>query len=259
MTSTSGIGGWLGQHPEMLALLTLVAGVAIAWLLRRAVAVLAALINRFSARSGIGTTLAISPAFTRTLQLLLFWGVVVAAAVRSAHLIGGAPVGGLLDGLWTLVTHALVALIILAAAHVVGVLARNLVGSRTRSQNLKMLPRLVYTIIVGVALVMALAHLGLDVTLISWVVLVTVGVFLGGLGLAFALGAQTVVANLAAQGELARYRPGDRLRVDGTEGRVVEIDRTGVVLSTAEGLARVPAARFAESTVFVLAEPENDG
>jgi small-conductance mechanosensitive channel len=259
MTSTSGLGGWLSQHPELLALIILVAGVAIAWLLRKLVAQLASWINRLSARSGIGTTLAISPAFTRTLQLLLFWGIVVAAAVRSAYLIGGSQGGGLLDGLWTIVMRALVALIILAAAHVVGVLARNLISGLARTQNLKMLPRLVYAVIVGVALVMALAHLGLDVTLISWVVLVTVAVFLGGLGLAFALGARTVVANLAAQGELARYRPGDRLRVDGTEGTVVEIDRTGVVLSSAEGFARVPAARFAESTVFVISEPEDDG
>jgi hypothetical protein len=239
--------------------LTLVAGVVLAWLLRMGVAVVAGWINRFTARRGAGEGTHLSPGFTQALQLFAFWGVLVIAMIRSVTLLGGAQFD-LLDGVLVLATRLLLALTIVAVGHVLGVLARNLLSGLARGTDLAALPRLVYALIVGISLVMALAHLGLDVSLITYVTLVVFAVFFAALGLAFALGARTLVANLAAQGELARYRPGDHLRVDGAEGTVLEIDRTGVVLSTSEGLARIPAAKFAECTVVVLIrESEDDG
>jgi hypothetical protein len=64
---------------------------------------------------------------------------------------------------------------------------------------------------------------------------------------------------LAAGNELMNYKQGDRLRVDGIEGAIAEIHRTGVVLSTEEGLAWIPAKKFAEATVIVLQQEDDDG
>ena len=90
--------------------------------------------------------------------------------------------------------------------------------------------------------------------------LILITVFFAGLSLAFAAGARSTVANLLARNELSHYRAGDRIRVDGIEGKVVEINRGGMVLSTAEGFARVPAAKFASETVIVLgSDTEEDG
>lgn len=254
-----GVNGWLVRYPEISALMILVAGVLLAFLARKGVSALSGWLNRASLNKAARADPVVSTRFNRALQLSVFWGIVVAAVIKCAVLLGG-PQAVALDVVWVFVMRLLVALGIVVVGHLLGVFARNLVGMVARHPDMAALPVLVYALIVGFALVMALAHLGLDVSLITHVTLVVVAVVFASLGLAFALGARTLVANLAAQGELARYRPGDRLRVDGTEGVVLEVDRTGMVLSTDEGLARIPAARLAESTVLVLtASADDDG
>jgi F0F1-type ATP synthase membrane subunit c/vacuolar-type H+-ATPase subunit K len=251
-----GVNGWLGQYPEFSALMILAVGVLLAFLARKGVSVLTDWLNRASVYKSARVEPIVSPSFTRVLRVTVFWGILVAAVIKCAVLLGG-PQAVVLDVIWTFVIRLLVALGIVVVGHFLGVFARNLVTMVARHPDMGALPMLVYALTIGVALVMALAHLGLDVSLITNVSLVIVAVVFASLGLAFALGARTLVANLAAQGELGRYRPGDRLRVDGTEGLVLEVDRTGVVLSTAEGLARIPAARLADSTVLLLT-PEDD-
>jgi small-conductance mechanosensitive channel len=260
MADTSSVGGWIGSSPELPAVLTLVAGLALALLLRKGVTALGEWANRFALRGGTRAAPAVTPVFLQALRFAVFWGVLAAAVVRSLAYFGEQ--GGLVDELWSFLTRLLVALAIVAAGHVLGVLARNLATGllRKRDHNLAALPQVVYGLILGISLVMALAHLGLDVSLITAVALIAFAAFLAAIGLAFALGARGLVANLTARQEIERYRPGDRLRVDGIEGTVLEVDRMAIVLTTAEGLARIPAARFAETTVLILkADGEADG
>lgn len=257
MADSSTVAEWIAAFPEVLALLTLALGVVLAFALRKGVTVLVDWVNRVASRAGTRARPAITPAFLQVLKFTVFWGVVLAALTRSLTFF--AHRSSLLEDLWSLETRLLVALAIVAVGHVLGVVSRNLLGSLLRSKDLAALPQVAYVLIVGASVVMALAHLGLDVTLITQLALIFIATSLAALGLAFALGARTLVANLAAQSELARYRPGDRLRIDGTEGTVLEVDRTAIVLSTAEGLARIPAARFAESTVIMLNPVDDDG
>ncbi|MFN2349328.1 MAG: hypothetical protein ABR558_07120, partial [Thioalkalivibrio sp.] len=79
--------------------------------------------------------------------------------------------------------------------------------------------------------------------------LITLASLLGGLSIAFALGARQYVANLVAQPEMTRYASGDRLRIDDDEGVIVEIYRTGLTLETDQGLVSIPAARLASGRV----------
>ena len=254
-----GTSSWLEQYPEIAAVIILLAGVLLAFILRNGVALASSWLNRVSERKSVRAGPVVSARFIRALQLLVFWGLILAVVIKSVSLLGG-PQTVMWDGLWRFAGRIFVALSIIAAGHVLGFFARNLVNGLARHPDLSALPVFVYALIFGISLVMALAHIGLDVTLITLFALVVVTVFLASLGLAFALGARTLVANLTAQGELARYRHGDRLRIDGTEGVVLEIDRTGLVLSTTDGVARVPAARLAESTVVVLTPGvEDDG
>ena len=77
--------------------------------------------------------------------------------------------------------------------------------------------------------------------------------------LAFALGATRHVANLLAHRELSRISVGERIRVDELEGTVVEIHSTAVDIATKDGIATIPAARFAETSVLRLREDRGDG
>ncbi|NNF16405.1 MAG: mechanosensitive ion channel, partial [Gammaproteobacteria bacterium] len=107
---------------------------------------------------------------------------------------------------------------------------------------------------IGVAIVMALQHVGIDITFVTRLLLILVAVVGGGLMLAFAIGARCHVANLLAHRELSRIAVGEYIRIDEVQGKVVEIHNTAVDIATAEGIATIPAARFAEVNVLRLSE-----
>jgi len=242
--------GWLEYLPEVTALLLVLAG----WLLGRvashAVSVGMPWVNRLSVRWGAQPGDLSTPAFTKGLQVLVFWGILMTSVIIGLQLIGAGELTGWLDSLLGFAPQLMITLGILALGHVLGLIARSLVSGPAGRSGGNVLPSAAYGVIITIAAVTAFKHLGLDLTFITQILLVITTVFFAGLGLAFALGAKTLVANLVAQGELQRYKAGDRLQVDGFEGTVQEIHRTGLVLSTDQGLASIPAAKFAEVIVI---------
>ena len=259
MTALEGTTGWLNQSPEFLAVLFIVTAILLAFLVRKGLATLIPWVNRTSVRLGSKSDPMLSPEFSRLTTQIAFWGILLAGFVLAFSLLGDGEFSSWLERGWAFIARLLVALSILAAGHVLGSLTRGVLGGPSRKLEFNALPDMAYAAIAGAALLMALSHLGLDISFITQLVLVIVAVFFAGLALAFALGAKTLVANLAAGNELMNYKQGDRLRVDGIEGAIAEIHRTGVVLSTEEGLARIPAKKFAEATVIVLHQEEDDG
>lgn len=252
MTEFNQIAGWVRDFPELLAVITLLAGWLVARLAERGMAVLIRLANRLTARLGSHSTALISARMDRTLQQFAFWGLLLLTFALALRLLGVAQISEWLDRLLAFVPRLLVGLAIIALGHILGLLSRSLLTQIDTRQTLGQLPQLAYLTVLVIALVTAFAHVGLDVSLISQLTLLLLGIFLGGLALAFALGARQLVANLAAQAETHRYQPGDRVRIGAIEGTVVEIYRTGITLATADGLASIPAARFAASPVIKL-------
>lgn len=241
--------GLMDHFPEIFAVVIVVAGWILARVARQAVASGLPRINRMSARWNSQQGSAVTPEFVQMLQTLVFWGILLSSVIFGLMLIGNGELKEWLDGLLAFGVKLLVALGILALGHILGVLARDLIKDLPAAHDIGSLPRLAYVAIMAIAAVTALRQLGLALTFLTQILLVVITVLLAGLALAFALGARSLVANLAAQGELQRYKPGDRIIIDGIEGTVLEIHRTGIVLSTEQGRASIPASKFAEMTV----------
>lgn len=249
----------IDQHPVIVAVLFVAVSGILALMVSKGLALVIPWINRAPNRLSAKPEPVLSQEFSRLLQLGAFWGILLAGIILGLALLGDGELSGWLDRSWAFLARLLVALGILVTGHILGSLTRLLIRGLLKGNEFAALPRIAYAAIAGVALLIALSHLGLDISFITQLVLVFVAVFLTGLALAFALGAKTLVANLSAGGELMNYKPGDRLRVDGLEDTVLEIHRTGAVLSTEEGLARVPARKFSEMTVTILRKEEDDG
>ncbi len=233
----------LTTNPELLALATLVVGVVAAFAAR-------AVVSRVAARSAPG--LGVFVRIVRTLPPLTFWGVLALAVGLSLRVLGVGQATWLVDQAWIHLPRVVVAVFVVYAGHLVGGGLRELVQRHTRAVRFP--PGGAYWLATAPAVLIAAQQLGIDVSFVADLTLVTFGIGSAALGLAFALGARRHVANLIARRELNRYREGDLLRIDGIEGSVVEMRRTGLVLSTAEGLAHIPAARFAEVPVVRLAK-----
>lgn len=247
------------QHPVVIAMLIVALSGVLAFIVSRAVASVVPWVNRLSMRLSSKPEPMLSREFSRLLQIIAFSGVLLAGIILVLSLFDNGELSELFDRSWGFVARLLFASGILVTGHILGALTRTLLRGFSRGSELAALPQIAYVAIAGIALLVALSHLGLDVSFITQLILVFFAVFFTGLALAFALGAKTLVANLAAGGELMNFKPGDRIRVDGIEGTVLEIHRTGAVLSTEEGLARIPARKFSELTVTILRKEEDDG
>lgn len=258
MSGNNDFAAWLNQFPEVVALMLVAGGWILAYFARRWVSSTVLWVNDRSTRWTTRSRPILSPTFGKALQQIVYWGIVATFIILGLSHVGSGSFAGWIDRLWALISHLLIALAILATGHILGSLARSLLGGLSNRANLAALPRLAYVVIVGVSLIMALSHMGLNVTFITQIVLVVIGVFFAGLALAFSLGARSLVANLAAQDEINRYKPGDRLVIEDVEGTVIELNRTGMVLSTTRGLVRVPASKFAETAVLLVVAETGD-
>lgn len=232
----------LDDYPELVALAVLVLGVAAALGARTAIARLSRRHHQDGLPGGI----------VRTLAPVAFWATLVAAIALALSVLGIGQPSGFVEAMLQYLPRLIIAVLVASAGHLVGIALRATLERRARLPFLP--PRGAYWLVAGPAVVVAAQQLGVEVSFVADLALVGFTVVLAALGLAFALGARRYVANLVARRELDAYPEGSRVRIDGIEGTVVDVRRTGLVLATPEGLATVPAARFAASVVVRLSD-----
>ena len=250
----------IDAYPELTAVVVLVLGFVLGKLAEAAVRQALVLADRLVARYGTRQQTLFSPLFQRIFGLFTYGTVLVIAVIFAVRLLDIEQLSAWLDGALAYAPRFVVGLFIIGIGNVVGALLRNLTAGLTGDGDANALvPRLVHAAVVTVAVITGLQQLGIDISFITQLALVLLAALVGGLSLAFALGARQYVANLMAQPELARYATGERLRVDDDEGVIVEIHRTGLVLATDEGLVSIPAARLAEQRVVRITSQPVDG
>lgn len=247
----------IDAYPELTAVVVLVLGFVLGRLAETAVRQVLVLADRLVARYGTRQQALFSPLFQRAFGLFTYGTVLVVSVIVAVRLLGIDQLTSLLDNLLAFAPRFVVALFIVGIGNVVGALLRNLTAGMLTDGNPNALgPRMVHAAVLTVAVITGLQQLGIDISFITQLALVLLAALVGGLSLAFALGARQYVANLMAQPELARYATGDRLRIDDDEGVIVEIHRTGLTLATDEGLVAIPGARLADARVVrITSEP----
>ena len=246
-------------YPELAAVLVLVLGIVLGKVSEIVVRRVLALADRLVGRYGGYHRHIVSPAFQQGFALLVFATVVFLAMIISVRLL---DIPELTSWLGTVLSYGppfVLGLFIIGVGYVVGVLLRNLTASViAHGDSNALLPRLVHVAVVSIAVITGLQQVGIDISFITQLTLIALGSLLGALSLSFALGSRQYVSNLLAQSELARYRTGERLRIDQDEGVIVEIYRTGLTLATNDGLVSIPAARLASGPVVRVAAEAAD-
>jgi len=82
---------------------------------------------------------------------------------------------------------------------------------------------------------------------------------LGGVTIAVSLGARGYVANLIGAHYLRQaFQVGQRVRVGGFDGRILDVTATSLVLETAEGRVALPGRVYHDEPI-VLVTRGNDG
>jgi hypothetical protein len=124
----------------------------------------------------------------------------------------------------------------------------------------ELVARLAQTATFLTALIIGVHQVGVNVSFVTQVIAVALGSVLLAFSLAFGLGARGLVANLIGTHYLRRQlQPGVRVKLAETEGEIIEITPTNVVIETDEGRAFIPARMFSEQvSVLLRAERDDD-
>ncbi len=113
-------------------------------------------------------------------------------------------------------------------------------------------------IVVSFAVLMALEHLGFDMTLFQSLFLIIISFFLFGASLAFGMGARHAISHLLAMRNVRHYyKIGQWVKVGEVEGQVIDIKTHVIILQTKNGKAIVPGDIFYEN-ITLLIEPEKN-
>jgi small-conductance mechanosensitive channel len=186
----------------------------------------------------------------------VFWTVIVFAVAAAVEILGLPAVTNLLGRLAYYIPQVLAAILIVFVGYLAGNLAYGAVSTAAASLNVayaNALGRAAQFTILLVAIVIAVDQVGIDSTFLIVTLTIILATTLGGAALAFGLGCGTAVSNIIACYYLTKaYRIGQKVRIGGLEGRIVEIAPTSVVLQTSDGRVFVPAKKFSEETSILL-------
>jgi small-conductance mechanosensitive channel len=251
--------------PNLLgAALLLLFGWLLAFLLRALIVRLGTGLDRLTEslrlRAGAGTHRLRWPV-SRIVAVTVYWLVILFFVAVAADVLGLTAVADafstVLSHVPTLVLTGAALLVILALSGTVALLVeRSARGAGVASAPA--LAALVRVALIAMASIVALGHVGIDTTVLVVAFALLVAGFLAGAALAFGLGAAGAVGNLiAAQHARRAYRVGQRVRVAGEEGEILELTPVAVVLETDAGRTLVPARVFQES-VSVLLDDDAD-
>jgi len=188
---------------------------------------------------------------------LVFWLLILVFITLSTEILGLDIVGTWLAGLVAFLPFAVAGILIVLVGYVLSSLARDLVGSTATSVGLAradLLGRAVQAIILFTAVVIGVGQIGIDVAFLIMIAGIILAAMLGGLALAFGLGARTHVSNVIAANQLRGiYQVGDRIRVGELEGRIIDITVSRILLETDSGTVDIPA-KLIDEQITVITE-----
>lgn len=192
---------------------------------------------------------------TRIVGELVFWLMMLIFVTLVTEILGLAIFGTWLNQIVTYLPLAVAGLLIVLAGFVVSSLVRDLVSSAATSAGLAqadLLARTAQIIILFTAIILGIDQIGIDIMFLSVVVGIVLAAMLGGIALAFGLGARTHVSNIIAANQLRQiYQVGDKVRIGDFEGRLRDILVSRVIIETETGTVDVPAKIFDEEVTII--------
>ena len=250
----------VAQQPRLFsAAALLVAGVGLALLFRllavRLIRALERVVPGRALRGGL-PRLTIDRRISDIIGLIVFWTVLLFFIAAAADTVGLPLLGASVSGLGFYVPRLLGAVVVVVIGLVVGNLARDAVTATAAAAGAPFaaaVGQIVRVAILVAASLIAVGQLGIDITLLTAILSVTVAAVLGAFALAFGLGARTAVSNIIGAHYLRQtFKAGHTVRFGAIEGTVAAITSTAVVIRVPDGQVVVPAKQFSESVSMLV-------
>lgn len=192
----------------------------------------------------------------RAVGTAVFWFVFLVTVMVATEALGLPVVTVWLSEIASYVPRVIAAILIVVLGAVVAKVARRFLESAARSAGLPAHGRIGRATEIGILVAVGLVavdQLGLEISMLTTVLLIVLGAFVFGAALAFGLGGRDWVSNVLSAHYVGRlYQVGQRIRVGQWQGRIVRITETVVILETADGELAIPAREFASAPSMLL-------
>jgi small-conductance mechanosensitive channel len=193
---------------------------------------------------------------------IAFWITLAYAVSAAAEQLGLNTFAQWILGLLGYLPGLLISLFILFIGYLVAGGVRNLILAVAEANGFQhglSLGHLAAGLILAFTLLLGLAQLGLDVTLFATIIVLAAAALFASAALAFGIGAADAVRNVMASHYVRRsYQPGQRVRVNGAQGEILELTQVAVIVATEEGEAWIPARHFLESVATILDDEDGE-
>lgn len=260
------VTGIIQYLPQVLGVvMLLLAGWIVASIGRALVVRLIKGLNRIRSRFKIAGTDAlpdIAQPLAVVISKVVFWVIILIFLALSLDVLGLSMFAGWLSRLVNHLPNILSGALIIWA----GIVFSGLVGQAVSTAAVNFsdaqrtaLARIAQLFTLTLLILMGVDQIGVDITIVVTILSVAIGAALGGLAIAFSLGARDLVSNLIGARYLnADYRIGERIRIGEHEGTVLEISSVSVILETEEGRVMVPARQFSERSSVLITKGKGD-
>lgn len=262
----SSVLGRLVEHvPAVLgAVVLLLLGWVLARILRAATARILALLDALGGRFLPAASGRLR--FARSAEpvgTIVFWVVFLFFVTAATRVLGletfAVWLGRLLDYVPTLVTGAL----IVAAGWLLSRFVADVTVATTgrlEAESRQLLGRVAQVAILVVAILVGADQVGVRITVLVVLVAAVALIVVGGITVAISLGARSYAANLiGAHGLRQAFEVGQRIRVAGFEGRLLDVSATAVIIETAEGRVSLPGQLYNSEPIVLLEEGRSGG
>lgn len=255
----------INYAPQLIgAIALLIAGIVIAHLFRigtkKFVHGIDSVINRITKNDGAGQKHIKKP-YALFFSQFVFWATLSFFFAACANLLGWKIFSGWMDDVMGFLPRFVTGLLIILAGFLLGNATRSGVMSAGSSSGIALssaLGWIAQIVILFSSVIIGIELIGLNVNVLTSIIVVVVGILLAGAALAFSLGAQTMVANLiGAQNTRKHCRVGEYMKIGEYEGEILEVTQTAIVLDGHLGRAVVPAKLFHEQGILLKREEDN--
>ena len=183
---------------------------------------------------------------------IIYWIVLLFFITAATELVGLPIVTTWLAGIAGYFPKILIAALILVSGMIGGMLLRDMITAAAVSGNMthaNILGKWTQYLIVTVTVLIAIDHIGIEITFLTSMVLIISGAVFFGSALAFGLGARPLVNDILASYYLRKfYKVGQMVKFRETKGKIINITPTAVIIESSEGQIYIPAKMFDEET-----------
>ena len=247
------------------AVVVLGTGVILAWILKKItlkiVRGLDALFEKIAAEKGLQHVQLKQP-LERFIGETIFWLSLIFFLILAIQILQLQFLSTFLEGVLNSIPQLAVGILIIIASFFIGSIFRQIVTSAldtAQVEQAEYLGKGIKIIVVLIGILIGIGQIGIDISFLSTIASVAFGALLGALALAFGLGAKTYVANIISSAQVRKlYQNGDTINIEGTNGKVIEINSTMILLQSDDGQIAMPAKLFMEKTSVLLMPVEKD-